>query len=487
MFFTNLLTGFELLFTPLGMGMLILGVVLGIFIGAVPGMSPSMGVALLIPISFGMDPTFAFILFVSAYQAANYGGSITAIAVNAPGTPSSVVTAIDGYELTKQGRAREALNTAVISSAFGGIVGVILLIVFSASIAKIALKFGPAEYFALAFFGLSTVVAFAGSNALKAIVGVLLGLLVNSIRLDSFTGDERFTFGIIELYDGISFLPAMIGLFALGEIFYQLESYNSEKTKFLSLNKTKSLISNFFNSKLTLVKSSLIGTFVGVIPGAGATVASFISYGEVKRCSKQKDKFGKGSLEGIMASEAANSSSVGGALVPLLALGIPGSATDAVLLGALTLHGLVPGPELFQTNVSLVYGIFAAVLFANILIIFFGLLGNSLWLQVLKIPKSIIYTLIITLCFIGSYTVQNSLFDAWVCFAFGILGWFLKKYKIPSATVVLGLVLGQMLETNFRRSLIISGYSGFLTKPICLIFLILSLFSLIIPVFSKKT
>ena len=482
----HLLIGLSAVFSLKGILMVVLGVLLGILIGATPGMSPSMGVALLVPFSYGMDPALAFIFFVSAYQAANYGGSITAIAINAPGTPASVVTALDGYPLTQAGKPGKAMGTALFSSALGGVIGALILILCAIPIASIGLKFGPAEYFSLAVFGLATVVAFGGSNWLKALIGILIGLIVSTIGLDPFTGEPRFTFGIVELYDGISFIPAMIGLFALGEIFTQIEAGLKKQDEVEAFSGELPDKKEIWDIKNTILKSSFIGTFIGIIPGAGATISSFISYGEAKRSSKEPDNFGKGSLEGISSSEAANSSSVGGALVPLLSLGIPGSATDAVLLGALTLHGLVAGPELFQTEPALVYGIFVSLFVANAAILGFGLLGNKLWLKVIYIPRALLFPLIISICILGSFTIKNSIFDCWVCIIFGVLGWLLKKDGYKPAPIVLGLVLGTMLEENFRRALLIGGPTLFIEKPISLVFLVLTALSLLAPVIKKN-
>ncbi|MCB0317159.1 MAG: tripartite tricarboxylate transporter permease [Bdellovibrionales bacterium] len=484
--FDNLLIGIQTAISLKGLCMISLGVILGILVGAAPGMSPSMGVALLVPFSYGMNPALAFIFFVAVYQAANYGGSITAIAINAPGTPASVVTAIDGYELTKQGKPGKALGAAVLSSAIGGTIGALLLIFLSGTIAEFGIQFGPAEYFWLAVFGLSTVIAFGKANYLTSTIGILIGVLFTTIGLDPFTGEERLTFGIIELFDGISFIPAMIGLFALAEIFTQIENKDHQKNKLLKdFSGELPKFSEFKETIATLIKSSFIGTFIGVIPGAGSTIASFISYGEAKRASKNPDELGKGSLEGVVACEAANSSSVGGALVPLLALGIPGSATDAVLLGALSLHGLVAGPALFSTNPDIVYGIFVSVLAANVFILAFGLLGNKIWLRVISTPKPLLFTFVIAMCILGSYTIKNSIFEAWVCLFFGVAGWILKKLSIPPAPIVLGLVLGAMIEINLRRSMLAGGVEILYSSNLAIILAVLSLISFLFP-FTRR-
>lgn len=480
---SQLLTGLTTVMTVSGISMLIIGVLIGIIIGALPGMNPAMGVALIVPLTYGMDPSAAFILFVATYQAANYGGSITAIAINTPGTPSSAVTAIDGFALTKKGHPEKALGAALIASTVGGLIGGIILVLFAIPIAQVALAFGPAEYCMLAVFGLSTVVAFQPENWKKGCIGIVLGLLLSMVIADPFTGDIRFSGEIYELYDGISFIPALIGLFAFAEIltyFLFPESESDSKsevtaTPFLPFKSIKTFPAAF-------LRSSLIGTLIGIIPGAGATIASFISYGQGKRFSKEAELFGKGSEEGIIASEAANSSSVGGALIPLLSLGIPGSATDAVLLGALTLHGLVAGPELFVKNPEIVYGIFVSLLLANFLIFFFGWTGNRIWLAVIKIPSSRLVPIILVLCLLGSYASRGSSFDMWICFLFGILGCFLKRAGYQPATVVLGLVLGGMIEVNYRRTLLMGDYSLFYTRPVSALFLGLTILSFVMPV-----
>lgn len=465
---------------------LLTGVIFGILVGATPGLSPAMGVALLVPLSYGMEPEIAFILFVSCYQASNYGGSITAIALNAPGTASAVVTAIDGYEFTKKGRSKEALTYAVLASTIGGLIATLILILSTKVIADYALSFGPAEYFSLALLGLATVIAFEKNYKLKAFISVLLGLLLSTVGLDSMTGDERLTFGLIELFDGINFIPALIGLFALSEVLEQINSNRvidsinkSVKLEILSFAETSR---KFISKYICIIRSSIIGTLIGVVPGAGATVASFLSYG-----ANKKDKNDNFDPSGIISSEVANSSSVGGALVPLLALGIPGSATDAVLLGALTLHGLTAGPELFTSNPILISSVYLSLLFANILILFFGLLGNKLWLKILTIKKEYVFFFVIPICLLGSYLARSSIFDIYVCIAFGIIGFFLKRINIKPAAIILGLVLGKLLEENFRRTLTMGGFEMFYLKPISLLFLILTVICFIPFLKSPKS
>lgn len=484
--FSQLTSVFAQVCTLWGLATIFLGVLFGIVIGAIPGMSPSMGVALLVPFSYGADPALAFLLFVSAYQAANYGGSITAIAINTPGTPAAVVTAIDGYELSKQGRARAALQVAVLSSTVGGMIGCAVLILFTAPVAAFALSFGPAEYFSIAVFGLATVIAFGKNNLVKSSIAVLLGLLISTVGVDPFSGAPRYTFNTFELYEGIALVPALIGLFALGEIFMQVLSPRKQDTTTIESGQNEQILPQWIATLPTVIRSSCIGTAIGVIPGAGATIASFVSYAYAQKKSTQQDTFGHGALEGVSASEAANSSSVGGALIPLLALGIPGSATDAVLLGALTLHGLVAGPALMQENTALVYSIFLAVLIANILILIVGSFGNRLWLQLIKAPYQVVAVLVCAMAILGSYTVQNSLFDVAVCISFGLLGLTCKLFKIPPAAVILGMVLGGMIEMNLRRALLSqSFFDMFTSSPIAFFFLLLTALSILSPIIRR--
>ncbi len=476
---SHLVEGFGVIGGFIPILIIMLGVIMGIIAGAMPGLSPSMGVALLVPFTYTMSPTLALILLVSIYIAANYGGSITAVTINAPGTPASVVTAFDGYPLTKKGKPGIGLGVSLISSTVGGFIGTLILIFFSAPLAKVALKFHPAEYFALAIFGLTTVASLGGKNWIKAFIAAIFGLLINTIGIDPISGVSRFTFGISFLYDGFALIPALIGLFALSEIFKQLEEGGHKAKAKVDLSSNWPTIRDYLKLKFTIIRSSIIGTIIGILPGAGATIASFISYDATKRLSKNPEDFGKGEVRGVAAAEAANSSSVGGALVPLLTLGIPGSATTAVLIGALMIHDLTPGPRLFVSNPGLVYGLFASLLVANVVLLVFGLFGSRLWIKVTNIPKKILFPLIFAVSIIGSFAVQNSFFDIISCLAFGVFGWILRRNKYPVAPIILGMVLGNIAETNFRRAVMMGGYDVFFTRPASLILLILGLVSLI--------
>jgi putative tricarboxylic transport membrane protein len=483
--FDSVMMGFAVLAGWKPILVIVVGVIVGILAGAMPGLSPSTAVALLVPFSYTMTPALALILLTSIYIASNYGGSITAVLINTPGTPSAAVTALDGYPLTQQGKAGKGLGTALIASTIGGAVGVLILILFAVPLARVALKFSPADYFALALFGLATVASMGRGNVLKALVAILFGLIIKTIGIDSISGVSRFTFGSDALYDGFTLIPALIGLFAVSVVFEKVEKWTGVDRAMDKIDSKLPSFKEFMKIKMTIFRSSVIGTIIGIFPGAGATIAAFISYDVSKRASKEPEMFGKGSLEGVAAAEGANSSSVGGALVPLLALGIPGSATDAVLLGAFMLHDLVPGPLLFRDNPEIVYGIFSALIVANIIMLFIGLYGNRMFIKVVSVPEAILYPLILAIAIIGSFAVSSSMFDVAACIGFGIVGWIFKRYGYPVAPVVLGIVLGNMVEENFRRAVIMDGYGAFFRDKLAFIVLLLALLSFVYPLFKQ--
>lgn len=481
----SLILGAQSLWGMTPLLMIFFGVILGILAGAMPGLSPSSAVALLVPFSYTMAPDHALFLLTSIYLAANYGGSITAVLINTPGTPAAAMTAIDGYALTLKGQSEKALNMALMSSTIGGGIGVLVLIFFAIPLSSEALKFSAADYFSLGIFGLATVASMGSGNTLKAIIAVVFGLLIRTMGMDPMTGTSRFTLGVNELYDGVQLIPALIGLFALSVVVEKMLQDKSENVIVLTFESGKSAFVDFLATKGAILKSSLIGTIIGIFPGAGATMASFISYDLVKKSSQHKNEFGHGSLEGLAASESANSASVGGALIPLLALGIPGSATDAVLMGAFMIHDLNPGPMLFKDSPSLVYGIFAALLVANTMIFILGKLGNCLFVKVVNISEKTMMPLILVISVIGSYTVNSSLFDVGICFVFGFLGWVLKLFQFPVAPIVLGLVLGPMIEQNFSKAMMMGGPASFFYSPISLVLLFLTFASFVYPFFKK--
>ena len=462
------------------------GVIVGILGGAMPGVSPSMAVAILLPFTFGMTPTMGIVMLCAIYLASNYGGSITAVMINTPGTPSAVVTAFDGYPLAKSGRAGYGLGISLVASVWGGFVGIIILVLFSAPLASFALKFWPAEYFSLALMGLSTVSSLAGEKWNESLIAVLLGLLLTTIGLDHVNGVSRFTFDILNLYDGFSFVPALIGLFALSEVFTNIEA--NDFRAFAAVDDHVSewpSLKTYLKLKWSILRSGVLGTLIGIFPGAGGTIASFLAYDMEKRLSKEPEMFGKGALEGVAAAESANSASVGGALVPLLTLGIPGSASTAVLIGALMIHELRPGPELFTKHPDIVYTLFSSLFVANVVLYFLGTWGSRLWIKVTKVPKTILYPMIFAFSVVGSYAVRSSVFDVGVCVGFGVLGWILNKFRYPSSPIVLGLVLGALIETNLQMTIIMGGPELLYKRPLSAALLGIALLSLLAPIFAE--
>lgn len=485
---SHLLEGLGSLMGPIPLLVIAAGVVVGILGGAMPGISPSMAVALLLPFTFGMTPSMGLVMLCAIYLAANYGGSITAVMINTPGTPSAVVTAFDGYPLTRKGKAGTALGISLIASVVGGFVGIIILVLFSAPLARFALKFWPAEYFALAILGLSTIASLGGGRWLESFIAVLLGLLLNTIGLDPLSGVSRYTFDVLRLYDGFSFIPVLIGLFALSEVFSGIESGeighppaapDKERSPWPSLR-------DYMKLKFSMLRAGVLGTVIGIFPGAGGTIASFIAYDVEKRLSKNPAEFGQGAPAGVAAAEASNSASVGGALVPLLTLGIPGSSSAAVLIGALMIHNLQPGPELFTKHPEIVNTLFSSLLVANVFILVLGLLGARLWIKAALIPKRLLYPLIFAFSFIGSYAVRSSVFDVGVCLVFGLVGWLLSRAKFPVSPVVLGMILGTMIEKNLRATLMMGGFSLFVQRPLSLTLLLLALASVAVPALRER-
>jgi putative tricarboxylic transport membrane protein len=485
----NLLAGFQALggidSIPwwLPVTVIFIGICVGLFVGIMPGLSASTGLALIVPFTFGMHPFIAIILLAAVYTSSAYGGTITAIAINTPGTPAAVAVAKDGYSLTQRGEPGRALGISVLSNVTGGMTGTLILIFFSVPLARAALSFGPPAFFSLAVFGLTVVASMESKNRMKAFISTGLGLLLMTAGLDIINGHPRFTFERTELFDGISFIPALIGLFAVGEVLLNMEHSNLAERTVQAFSSRMPKLREVLAIKKSIFKSAGIGALVGAIPGAGATIAAFIAYSEARRSSKNPEEFGHGSLEGIAAPSAAAGASEGGALVPMLTLGIPGSAATAVMVGALTLHNITPGPELFKATSEfpyLVYGLFASLFVGNLIMLALGILGNRLWVKIIAAPKALLFPVIIVIAFVGSYAVKNSLFDIYVCLGFGILGWIMRRNGFPTAPMVLAMILGNMAETNFRQALLSSGsWKIFFTDPLSLSILLLAIGSLV--------
>ena len=466
-----------------------IGVFFGLFIGATPGLTISLGMVLLLPVTFVMPPVTSICLLLGLYTAGMTGGSFSAILLNIPGTPSASATAIDGHEMAQQGRAGEALGTAIASSFTGGLIGLICLALIAPTIAKVALKFGAPELFALVLLGLTLICSFGQKSMIKGIIAGILGLIIMTSGLDPMSGAPRFTFGKIELQGGIPFLPAMIGLFAIPQI---LEGISCKKSVLPVYNKKISgvlpKLSDFFKRIKAILIGAFLGTGIGAIPGAGGPIAVFLSYDYAKKAAGKKGKFGEGDPDGVAAPEAANNAVAGGALIPMLTLGIPGDPITAILLGALMIHGLIPGPLLFEQTPEFVYSVFWAILFANIFNLIISLVSVNFWVRILKVPQRILLPLILVMCIIGSFSLRNTFFDTGIMFVFGILSFFMKKYGFPVVPLLLAIILGPSMEENLRMSLIISqgDPSIFIKHPISLVFIIVAVFSFFTPMIAPS-
>ncbi|MDF2821060.1 MAG: C4-dicarboxylate transporter permease [Clostridiales bacterium] len=463
------------------------GVAGGIVIGALPGLTATMGVALLLPLTFGMDPVGGILLLLGIYAGAIYGGSISAILLKTPGTPAAAATVLDGFEMAKRGEAGRALGISTVASFAGGTISVILLTLISPQLAKLALKFSAAEYFALAMFGLSIIASISGKHLLKGLLAGVIGLLVSTIGIDLVTGYQRFTFGNMNLFNGLSFISVMIGLFALSQAFVSIETMVKKLVIKQKVDRVLPSLSDIKKITPTTIRSGLIGTFIGIIPGAGADIGAFVAYNEAKRFSKHPNDFGTGIPEGIAAPEAANNGVTGGAMVPLLTLGIPGDATTAIMLGALIMQGLQPGPLLFVNHAPLIYTIFAGFFVANLIVLILGLIGIRFFTKIIDIPSYVLTPIIIVLCVVGSFAINNSLFDVRVMLISGVIGYIMEKLEFPASPIVLALILGPMAERELRKALIMSGgeASVFFTRPISAVLLVVAAITLLTPIIKS--
>ena len=455
---------------------LIIAVMCGLILGATPGVSATMAVALLVPFTFGMDIVQSSAILIGIYFATIYGGSIPAILFKTPGTPASSALIFDGYEMTKSGRAGSALSIAAVSMLVGAIIGSTLLIFASPYISEAALKFGPAELFAMATFGIIVIVSVSETSLLKGALSALAGLILSCVGMEPISGYPRFIFGCTSLMEGVPFIPVLIGLFAISGVLMSKTSTNNfdnVKVKFCEFPKKKDLK----KSLPTMIKSGFLGTFIGSAPGAGCDIASFVSYAVAKYNATKNDKFGKGEIKAVAAIESAKSACTSGALIPLLSLGIPGDAVTAILVGALVLHGIQPGPLLFENHAPLTGVIFMTVVFAHIFVFITAMLTVKWSTMVLKVDERFIKVTVLILAIVGSFALRNNMIDVYITFAFGIIGVLMQKNQFPIAPFLLALILGQMAEVNFRRALMISeGSLGFLLDaPIALSILLVAI------------
>ena len=452
------------------------GTIVGVLVGALPGLSSSMAVALLLPFTIYLEPIQAIAMLAALYCAGTFGGSITAILINAPGAPPAAATAFDGYPLAKKGEAGRALGMAAVSSVIGGIFSLFVLILAAPLLANLAYKFGPPEYFALTIFGLSMLASIGGHSAVKNLIGGAFGVLLSTFGVDLLTGVERFTFGVPELYEGISFIPVLIGLFAMAELLEQAGQKDKVLERFSMSAMTLPTRADFKKVWKTILRSSGIGTFIGILPAEGSTVAAMVGYNEAKRWSPNRDNFGNGEIEGVAGPEAANNAATGGAMVPTLALGIPGSATAAVILGGLQMHGLRPGPYLFENQPTLLYAIFFAMFIANLVFLAFGLLGAKYFARISLIPRQFLWPTVFCLCVVGAYGAGQTLVDVYIMLIAGLIGYFLKRADFSAAPIIMGLVLGHLVESSLGQSMLLFDQNAwmFTTRPIAMFFFVLA-------------
>ena len=479
---------FSVLGSPYLLTLIFITTIAGVIIGALPGLGATTGAALILPFTLTMEPVAAITVLATIYVSATFAGSITAILINTPGTPAAVATCFDGYPLAQRGEAGRAMGVAVASSTIGGIFSVIVLMIAAPLMARIAYQFRPMEYFALTVFGLSMLATISSGGAVKNLIGGIFGVLLATIGADQITTVERFMFGNYELYEGLNFIPVMVGMFALSELLIQTTKLNSmvEAVK-MTVVKLPSK-EDYKRIWKTIARSCGIGTCIGVLPAEGATVASMIGYSEAQRWSKNPEEFGKGAIEGVAGAEAANNAATGGAMVPTMVLGVPGSATTAVILVGLMVHGLNPGPKLFTDQVPQVYQIFGSMLVANIMFLVLGFFGAKLFARVSLIPSSILWPIVFSLAVVGVYSLDQSVLDVLVALIFGVIGYFFRYFGFSVAPIAIGLILGKMVEVNLQNSLKILDGQWWLipAQPLAGVFLVLAVLGLFWPVISKN-
>ncbi|MFT6793513.1 MAG: putative tricarboxylic transport membrane protein [Rubritalea sp.] len=475
---------FSTLFSLQGIFLIILGTALGIFVGAIPGLTGVMLIALVLPLTYTMDSHMALTLLIAIYVGAISGGMVTSTLLRMPGTPASIVTTFDGYPMAKNGQPERALGLGVMASFVGGLISWCFLIMLAKPIAKLSLNFGPWEYFTLVLMALVLIATIGGKSLSKSLFAGFLGILLSMPGITAATGQTRLTFNLPELNDGFKLLPVLIGLFAVNQIFREIiNSRKTSKAPAIHTKGAKIRLKDFAQHGVNMVRSSIIGTWIGLLPGIGANIGSVTSYAVAKSTSKTPEKFGTGHEDGIVAAESANNATIGGALIPLVAMGIPGSVVEAVLLGALVVHGLQPGPRLFTESPSMVYTIMGATILANFAMAAIMMVSMKNLAKLAKIPLPYLMPLILAFCIIGAFALNNRIFDVWVMLGFGLLGFFLESKNIPLAPFVIGFVLGPIAEENLTIALL--SETPIFTRPISIVFIAVAFIMLLLPIFKK--
>lgn len=483
---SDLLLGFSVALQPENLFYCFLGVLVGTLVGVLPGLGSTAAIAILIPAASTLPATSGIIMLAGIYYGAMYGGSTTSILIRTPGEAASIVTVLDGYEMARQGRAGPALGMAAVASFVAGTLSLFGLVLLAPPLADMALRFGPPEYFALIMLGLSVVVSLAGKSVLKGLISGMFGLLVAGIGIDPQTGIRRFTFGNVSLMGGVDFVSVTVGLFAISEVLFNAEEPAAEVFK-SRLRQLLPTVDDIRQCAGALWRGTVAGFLLGLLPGMTASVTAFIAYDLEKRCSRHPELFGTGRIEGVAAPEGANNAAASGGMIPLFTLGIPTTTALAVLLGALTIQGLQPGPLLFQEHREFVWGVIASMYVGNVMLLVLNLPLIPVWVQLLRIPYPLLGPSILALCFIGTYSVRNSMFDVWVMFAFGVLGYLMRKLEFPAIPMVIALILADRAESAFRQSLVISDghLMVFLTRPIAAVFLVAAVASAMLALHTR--
>ncbi len=470
--FSDLFMGLSIAITPINLVYLLIGAMVGMIVGVIPGFGPSAGLAILLPVTFGMDPIGAIMMLAAIYYGAMYGGTITSILINTPGESATVASTFDGFPLAKKGRAGPALVMQAVASFVGGTVGVILITILAPMFSQVSRSFGPPEYFLLACMGLLTLIVMIGSSWKLGVISALIGLALGTVGVDLETGQGRYTFGSAELIGGIYFIPIAIGLFGLGELFYAFWSglHNTGSGSIVQYSKEQRFwptAQDFISTKWTMVRGSVLGFVVGVIPGAGATIASLMAYSTERSLSKHPERFGKGEMAGLVAPETANNAASSGAMIPLLTLGIPGSASTAVLLAAFMLWGLRPGPLFMSQNPELAWGLIASMYLGNMVLLAISIFAIPLFVQIIKVPYRILGPAVVVICALGTFSVHASFIETYLMFAAGIVGFFMRRFGFSPAALVLALVLGPLAEEALRQTMTISrgSFAIFVQRP----------------------
>lgn len=482
-----LLSSIGVVFAPLNILYIFVGAAGGILIGCIPGLTATMGIALLVPFTYGLDLIPAVGMLLGIFCGGMYGGSISAILIHTPGTPAAAATIMDGHPMAKNGDAGRALSIALFSSFLGGMIGALCMTFLSPYISKMALKFGPAEFFALAVFGLSVIISISGKSLTKGLMMAFFGLLISTVGMDKTCAYLRF-FKLRGFYDGIPFIPALIGLFAISEVLAGIEAN-------IGAQKTEAKISSVFPNKKDLKTilrpasiGGLLGSFIGAIPGAGGDIAAFVSYDVSKRTSKHPEKFGTGIPEGIAAAESANNGCSGGAMIPMLSLGVPGDSNTAVLVGAFIMKGFQPGPMMYVEHLDIVYAVFASMIIANIAMLIVGMCGIRIFSKIIAVERRLLLPVILVLSLVGSYAINQNMFDVYFAIAMGVIGYLLQKYGFPLSPILLALILGPMSESNLRRFMQIAdgNFLSIFSKPICTVFIVLAIVSMVTSVINSN-